>query len=110
MDLRAYYKKIREAEALLTGESMVVVSVATPEGGREGVRTEAPRKVAAKLLAEGRARLATEQETLEFYEANRAAREKFEQDEAAKRVQVMVIPSRAISGSRKSGVEDGPLR
>jgi hypothetical protein len=96
MDLRAYYKKIRETEAQLTGESIVVVSVATPEGGKEGVRTEAPRKVAAKLLAEGRARLATEEEAWGFHNANREAREKFEQDEAAKRVQVMVIPSQDI--------------
>jgi hypothetical protein len=101
MDLRAYYKKIRETEASLTGECMVVVSVATPEGGKEGVRTEVPRMVAAKLLAEGRARLATEEETGEFHDSNREAREKFDQDEAAKRVQVMVIPSQDLRKSKE---------
>ena len=38
MDLRTYYKKVREAEADLTGEHFVMVSLATSEGGKEGVR------------------------------------------------------------------------
>ena len=96
MDLRAYYSKVREAEATLTGEHMVLVSLVTPEGGKAGVRTEVPRRVAAKFIAEGRARLATEEETREFHDANRAAREKYEQDEAARRLQVMVIPSQDL--------------
>ena len=58
MDLRAYYKKVREAEAQLTGDHIVLVSLATPEGGREGVYTEASRAVAAKMIAEGRSRVA----------------------------------------------------
>jgi hypothetical protein len=101
MDLRAYYQKINDTAALLTGESLVVVSVATPEGGKEGVRTEAPRMVAAKLLVEGRARMATEEETLEFQIANCEAREKFDREEAARRVQVMVIPSLDLRKSKE---------
>jgi hypothetical protein len=92
MDLRTYYRKIREAEALLDGEYIVVVSLATSEGGREGVLTEAPRAIAAKLVAEGRARVASEEETAEFRESIRAARRRVEEEEAARRVQVMVIP------------------
>ncbi|HVW85783.1 MAG TPA: hypothetical protein VHB50_13935 [Bryobacteraceae bacterium] len=92
MDLRTYYRKIREAEALLDGEYIVVVSLATSEGGKEGVLTEAPRSIAAKLIAEGRARVASEEETAEFRESIRAARRRFEEEEAARRVQVMVIP------------------
>jgi hypothetical protein len=97
MDLRAYYKKVREAEATLTDEHVVVVSFATSEGGKEGVRTEAPRFIAAKLIAEGRARAATAEEADEFREGMRAARTKCEQDEAAKRIQVMVIPSHEVA-------------
>ena len=37
--------------------------------------------------------MATEEEAREFYEANHEARVAHEQDEAAKRVQVMVIPA-----------------
>jgi hypothetical protein len=97
MDLRAYYRKVREAEASLTGEHMVMVSFATPEGGKEGVRTEVPRSTAARLLAEGVARIATDDETADFREQMRAAREKHERDEAARRIQVTVVPSHELT-------------
>ena len=93
MDLRSYYKKVREAEATLKGDDIVLVSLATPEGGKPGVLTEAPRGVASKLIAEGRARVATDKEASEFREGLRAARGKYEQDEAARRLQVVMVPA-----------------
>jgi hypothetical protein len=101
MDLRAYYRKVREVESQLEGEHIVLVSEATPEGGREGVFTEAPRAVAAKLISEGRARAATKEEAKTFFEERRRAKEAFDQDEAAKRVQVMVIPSNDLRKARE---------
>jgi hypothetical protein len=101
MDLRSYYKKVREVDAELTGEHLVVVSLETPEGGKAGVRTEVPRSVAARLIAEQRARVATDEETLVFHETNREAREAHQQEEAAKRVQVMVIPSHDLKKQRE---------
>jgi hypothetical protein len=101
MDLRAYYRKVREAESSLTGEHFVMVSHATPDGGKEGVRTEVPRAIAARLIAEGRARVATEEETLVFHEENRAAKEKHDQEQAARRLQVMVIPSQDVPTQRE---------
>jgi hypothetical protein len=101
MDLRAYYQKVREADETLTGEDVVLVSLATPEGGKAGVRTEAPRRIAAKLLAELRSRVATADEAREFHEAQRTTREAHEQSEAAKRVHVMVIPSQELKKQPK---------
>jgi hypothetical protein len=92
MDVRAYYRKIRETEELLNGDHFVVVSLDTPEGGRAGVRTETSRAVAAKLIAEGRARVASDEESLEFHESRREDRERLEAELAARRMQVMVIP------------------
>jgi len=103
MDLRSYYKKVREVDAELTGEHLVVVSLETPEGGKAGVRTEVPRSVAAKLIAEVRARAATDEETLAFHEAHREAREAHQQEEAARRVQVMVIPANELRKQRERG-------
>ena len=103
MDLRTYYKKVRDAEATLTGEHFVMVSLETSEGGKEGVRTQVPRVIAAKLIAEVRARVATDEEANEFHEANRAGLEKHQQEEAASRVQVMVIPSHEIKKHRERG-------
>jgi hypothetical protein len=101
MDLRSYYRKVRDAESMLTGEDIVMVSLETSEGGKAGVRTEVPRAIAAKLIAEVRATVATEEEALEFHEANREARATREQEEAAKRVQVMVIPASEIKKQRE---------
>jgi hypothetical protein len=101
MDLRSYYKKVREAEAVLKGEHFVLVSFETPEGGKAGVCTEAPRNTAARLIAESRARLATQEEAQDFHETHRAARTEYEQEQAAKRVQVMVIPSQELKKAKE---------
>ena len=101
MDLRTWCKKVRDAEASLTGEHFVMVSLATSEGGKEGVRTEVPRSIAARLIAETRARIASEEEALEFHEANRLALEQYQQEEDAKKVQVMVIPAHKLKKQRE---------
>lgn len=66
MDLRIYYRKIREVESGLPGEFVVLVSQETADGGKAGVMTEVPRYSAAKLIVENRARLATEAEARAF--------------------------------------------
>ena len=101
MDLRSYYKKVRDAEATLTGSEVVLVSLATSEGGKDGVRTEAPRGVAAKLIAEGRARVATAEEADDFRKGLRSARERYEQDEAARRVQIVMMPAAGANRAKK---------
>jgi hypothetical protein len=101
MDLRSYYKKVREAEATLKGNDIVLVSLATSEGGKEGVLTETPRGVAAKLIAEARARVATETEAGEFREELRAGREQYERDEAARRVQLVMVPAKSARRTPK---------
>jgi hypothetical protein len=95
MDLRLYYKKVREAEAALQGDEIVLVSLATPEGGKEGVMTEAPKSVAAKFIAEGRARVASDEETAEFRGKIAAAFEKHQQEEAARQLQVVMVPKKS---------------
>jgi hypothetical protein len=101
MDLRSYYKKVREADSTLIGDDIVLVSLATSEGGKEGVRTEAPRGVAAKLIAEGRARVASDDEVAAFRADFKTAREQYEQNEAARRVQVVLVPARSTKKSTK---------
>ncbi len=67
MDLRAYYQKIRKLEADLPGPFVVVVSRETADGGKPGVMTEAPRGLAAKLIVDERATLASPEQTAEFH-------------------------------------------
>lgn len=99
MDLKAYYAKIRETEQLLDGEHIVVVSMATSEGGKAGVRTEVSRAIAAKLITEGRARVASDEEALDFYEKQRAAKEAHDREQAARRLQVVMIPAQDSAGT-----------
>jgi len=66
MDLRAYYEKIGKIEALIDTVFAVVISRAMPDGGRGGVKTELPRGIAARLIADGKADLASPEEAEQF--------------------------------------------
>jgi hypothetical protein len=66
MDLKAYYQKVRKIEAGIPEAFVVVVSRGTSDGGRQGVRSEAPRAVAARLIADGKADLASPEESAKF--------------------------------------------
>ncbi len=103
MDLRSYYERIREADQSLTGEHVVIVSLPTPEGGKAGIKTEVPRAIAAKMIAEQRARVADDEETKKFHSANNTARAEYEEREAARRLQVMVIPAQDLKKQKERG-------
>lgn len=69
MDLRDYYRKVREVEAAIAEKDAVIVSEATPDGGLSGVMSEVPKVVAARLVASGKARLATAEEAAQHIAA-----------------------------------------
>lgn len=106
MDLKAYYLKIRQAEAEIAEPEVVVVSLATADGGREGNRSEVPRRVAAQICVEGRARLATPDEAKEFRDQAAEAKKAADQIAAASRMQVTVV-SEAELRSLKMGNRPG---
>jgi hypothetical protein len=91
MDLKAYYQKLRTTEESIAEPQAIVVSLATPDGGRAGMLTEAPRAVAAKMIVEGSARLATIEEAEGFREQAAETRRLAEQAAVASRIQVTVI-------------------
>ena len=91
MDLKAYYKRIREIAAAIPGEYAVVVSRATPDGGRAGHFTEVPREVAARMVADGIAELASENEVSRFVEEAQMRQAEEERRRAAARIQVNLI-------------------
>ena len=67
MDVRIYFQKVRQIEAAITTPHTVVMSLETPDGGKAGVTTEVTRIMAARLVAENKARLATDEEIAVFY-------------------------------------------
>jgi hypothetical protein len=91
VDLRAFYQKIRHTEAGIADDHVVIISRETSDGGRAGVASEVARPVAARLVVEGRAVLASKEEAAAFRTAQADAFHKAEQAAAASRVQLAVI-------------------
>jgi hypothetical protein len=103
MDLKIYYQKIRNQRNTIRDEFPIVVSNETPDGGKSGVLTEVPRDLAAKLLVDGAARLANDVETAEFRQAQADMRKAVEDERAASRVQVTLVPRELLESLRKKG-------
>jgi len=59
MDLRGYYERIRRIEYEMSEEAVIII-------GHDGARTEVPRAVAARMIAEGKAELASAESAAEF--------------------------------------------
>lgn len=102
MDLKVYYRKLREVEAGIAEEYPIVVSRETADGGKEGVYSEVTRAVAARMLVEGRARLASPEEAAEYRERMAEARRIAEQQAAAGRVQLTVISEAELRALRSA--------
>lgn len=102
MDLRHFYSEIAIVEAEIEGKDAVVVSLETSDGGKPGAVTEVPRAVAARMVVEKRARLATEEEA-EWYrlEAAEAHRRSLE-TQLAQRVQVTVVSENELQTLKQS--------
>ncbi|HEY3455868.1 MAG TPA: hypothetical protein VGK64_14780 [Bryobacteraceae bacterium] len=91
MDLRQYFKKIRDVESGLADLFPVVVSLETPDGGKAGVASEVSREQAAKLIVEGCARLASEAEKQAYYAKHASEKKAVERAEMARRLQVTIV-------------------
>jgi hypothetical protein len=102
MDIRVYYQKVRQAEASIATDSVFVVSVETPDGVKAGVKTEVPRQTAAKLMVEGKARLATEGEEAQYDAEQQEQRRRAEEADAGGKVQVTLL-SEADIRAMKTG-------
>jgi hypothetical protein len=91
MDLRVYYKKIRDMEATIADEFPIVVSKETADGGRRGTKTEVSRQVAARLVVDGIADLAEPPEVDAFRKAMAEARRVAEQASASANMHLTVL-------------------
>lgn len=91
MDLKVFYQKLRALEQEIASPHVVVVSHATPDGGKAGRKSEVSRAIAAGLVLEGRARLATAEEAAEYRAEITEALQMAQQRAAAERVHVNLI-------------------
>ncbi len=62
MDIRNYYERIRAHEVSISAEYTWIATLATKNGGVEGRISEVARRTAARMLVDGTARLATDDE------------------------------------------------
>jgi hypothetical protein len=97
MDLRAYYQKIHEIESKIAEAFAVVVSLETADGGKAGTLTEVSPGIAAKMLADGSARLALSEEATAFREQQTEASRVAEQEAAAGRVHLSVVSTSELN-------------
>ncbi|HEX7363294.1 MAG TPA: hypothetical protein VF283_22620 [Bryobacteraceae bacterium] len=91
MDVKNYYRKVREMEHTLRDEFLLLVSLETPDGGKPGVISEVARALAAKLLVEGRSALASEEQKKAYRHQQTAERKAAEQAKLARTVQVAIL-------------------
>ena len=107
MDLKQYFRKIREIEASLVDEFPLVVSLETSDGGKGGEFAELTRSNAARMIAEGRATLASQEQIERFKEQQAAAKKAAERAEFAKRIQLAIVSDPDVQpttlGKRNSG-------
>jgi hypothetical protein len=103
MDLRVYYQKIRDERRQIADEFPIVVSHETPDGGRKGRMTEVTRDLAAKLLVDGTAHLASDTEAAEFRQRQADMRKAAQDELAASKVQLTVVPKEFLERAGKKG-------
>ena len=100
VDIRLYFHKLDETERAIATPHVVVVSESTPDGGRPGIVSEVSRSVAARLIAESRARLGTDAEARDYQAGKERARAALEQERLANRVQVTVLSDNELRSLR----------
>ncbi len=95
MDLKIYYQKIRDERDKIEEKYPVVVSLETQDGGKAGVPTEVPQALAARMIVDGRARRASEEEAQAFRQATADAKLLADELAEAAKVQFTVVPKKA---------------
>jgi hypothetical protein len=75
MDLQLHYNKMRQEESKMTTEFPVIVSHETADGGKAGILAEVTRRIAARFITLGLARIASREEEKIFQDGKLEARQ-----------------------------------
>ena len=113
MDVKTYYQRIRDTEGTIPTPFAVVISLATDDGGKKGVPVEVPRHLAAKMVVEGSAELASADQAAAFRQAQQAACKALLEAAAAARVEFSMVSADELKrltddmNKLKTGVKAG---
>lgn len=112
MDVKQYYRKLREIESGISQDYVLVTSLETSDGGKAGVVSEVSREHAAKLIVEGRVTLSSDAETKAFYAKRTADKKAYEKADAARRLQVTIVsaPEEKETNARVPSGTDTPRK
>ena len=91
MDVRQYYRKLREIELGIVEPYVLVVSLETSDGGKPGIISEVSREQAAKLIVEGRVTLCNDVIGQAFLDKRVTDKKAIEKAEIARRLQVTIV-------------------
>jgi hypothetical protein len=109
MDLKQYFKKIKDTEETIASPYPLIVSLETTDGGKAGTIVEVSRQEAAKAIVENRAVLATDEQAKAHFEREAIRRKAAERLELSKRVQIAIISDSEVEEKRiTTATEDEP--
>jgi hypothetical protein len=109
MDLKQYFKKIKDTEASIQDEYPLIVSLETSDGGKPGALVEVSRAQAAKAIAENRAVLATDEQKTAYYVQEALRRKTIEKAELSRRLQIAIISDSELrTAASQLEAEDEP--
>jgi hypothetical protein len=97
MDLKLYYQKRRDTESKIPDAFPLIVSQQTDDGGKAGSCAEVTRAVAAKMITEGTARLATAEEARTYRETRAEAKRSADEEAEISKVHITVVPSAELA-------------
>lgn len=91
MDLKHYYRKLRDAEQSFSEEYPIITSLETSDGGKAGRVMEVSRAIAAKMIVDGRAVLANSEQREAYAAAMETARIAAQKADLARRLQLAIV-------------------
>ncbi len=107
MDLKIYYRKLREIEQNIAGDFVVVKSLPTPDGGVAGRLTEVARAVAARMILEGTAEAAGAEDSEAFHQKNLEEQKLEQQRREAAKIEFAVVTGAELRALQKGGRRSG---
>jgi hypothetical protein len=113
MDLKQYFKKIKDTEETIEEQYPLIVSLETSDGGKPGTVVEVSRAEAAKAIAENRAVLASKEQKTAYSMQETARRKSAEKAELSRRLQIAIISDsdlRTVIGKQEEEEEPSGSR
>lgn len=100
MNLRKYYEQVKTIRDGIPEAFVCVTSLATANGGRAGLVTQVDRELAARMIADGVARLSTAEETASYESENERGRTAAREEQLRNRLRITLVNEPEIETSR----------